>query len=61
MIAGQPVRHGHRHARAVTGEEVLARLVAEQAREGDLVVCLGAGSISGWAQGLPARLEAMGT
>ncbi len=52
------IRHGHRHARAVMGEEDLARLVGEQAREGDLVVCLGAGSISAWAQGLPARLAA---
>jgi UDP-N-acetylmuramate--alanine ligase len=50
------IRHGHRHARAVQGEEDLARLVAEQARPGDMVVCLGAGSISGWAHALPARL-----
>ncbi|WP_210527367.1 UDP-N-acetylmuramate--L-alanine ligase [Rubellimicrobium arenae] len=51
------IRHGHRHARAVTGEEDLARLVREQARPGDIVVCLGAGNISAWAHGLPARLR----
>jgi UDP-N-acetylmuramate--alanine ligase len=51
------IRHGHRHARAVQGEEDLARLVKEQAREGDIVVCLGAGNISAWAHGLPARLR----
>ncbi|MBP1804611.1 UDP-N-acetylmuramate--L-alanine ligase [Rubellimicrobium aerolatum] len=51
------IRHGHRHARAVTGEEDLARLVREQARPGDIVVCLGAGNISAWANGLPARLR----
>ena len=37
-------------------EADLARLVKEQARPGDMVVCLGAGTISGWANGLPARL-----
>ena len=50
------IRHGHRHARAVMGEDDLERLVREQARPGDMVVCLGAGSISGWANALPARL-----
>jgi UDP-N-acetylmuramate--alanine ligase len=34
--------------------------VLEVARPGDLVVCLGAGSISGWAQALPAELAAKG-
>ena len=51
------IRHGHRHARAVHGEEDLARLVREQVRAGDIVVCLGAGNISAWAHGLPARLR----
>ncbi len=32
-------------------------LVREQARPGDMVVCLGAGTISAWAHGLPARLK----
>ncbi len=57
LVAGL-IRHGHRHARAVTGEEDLLRLVREQARPGDLVVCLGAGSITHWAQALPGRLAA---
>lgn len=56
-LVGGLIRHGHRHARAVTGEEDLARLVREQAREGDIVVCLGAGNISAWANGLPERLR----
>ncbi len=55
LVAGL-VAHGHRHARAVEDENDLARLVREQARPGDMVVCLGAGTISGWATGLPARL-----
>ncbi|WP_323782180.1 UDP-N-acetylmuramate--L-alanine ligase [Leisingera sp.] len=50
------IRHGHRHARAILSEEDLERLVREQARPGDMVVCLGAGTISAWANDLPARL-----
>ncbi|MEM9319218.1 MAG: UDP-N-acetylmuramate--L-alanine ligase [Pseudomonadota bacterium] len=55
LVAGL-IRHGHRHARAIIDEDDLERLVREQARPGDIVVCLGAGTISGWAAGLPARL-----
>jgi UDP-N-acetylmuramate--alanine ligase len=51
------IRHGHRHARAVDSEDDLERLVREQAAPGDMVVCLGAGTISAWANGLPARLR----
>jgi len=51
------IRHGHRHARVVNSEDDLERLVREQARAGDIVVCLGAGTISAWANGLPARLQ----
>ncbi|MEO9865217.1 MAG: UDP-N-acetylmuramate--L-alanine ligase [Yoonia sp.] len=51
------IAHGHRHARAVESEDDLMRLVKEQARPGDMVVCLGAGTISAWANGLPARLK----
>ncbi len=52
------IRHGHRHARALLDEADLERLVREQARPGDMVVCLGAGTISAWANGLPERLLA---
>jgi UDP-N-acetylmuramate--alanine ligase len=55
LVAGL-IAHGHRHARAVTDENDLARLVREQARPGDIVVCLGAGTISSWAHGLPLKL-----
>jgi UDP-N-acetylmuramate--alanine ligase len=57
LVAGL-IAHGHRHARAILNEDDLARLVREQARPGDIVVCLGAGTISAWAHGLPARLGA---
>ncbi|WP_417279137.1 UDP-N-acetylmuramate--L-alanine ligase [Celeribacter sp.] len=56
LVAGL-IRHGHRHARAVTSEDDLVRLVREQTREGDMVVCLGAGTISAWAHNLPERLS----
>jgi UDP-N-acetylmuramate--alanine ligase len=55
LVAGL-IAHGHRHARALQDEGELARLVKEQARPGDMVVCLGAGTISSWANALPAKL-----
>jgi UDP-N-acetylmuramate--alanine ligase len=58
LVAGL-IRHGHRHARAVTSEDDLARLVREQAGPGDMVVCLGAGTISTWANALPEKLQAL--
>ncbi len=56
LVAGL-IRHGHRHARIVNSEDDLERLVREQAKPGDMVVCLGAGTISAWANALPARLQ----
>ena len=55
LVAGL-IAHGHRHARALLDEADLARLVREQARPGDMVVCLGAGTISTWANNLPTKL-----
>ena len=55
LVAGL-IAHGHRHARAILDEADLARLFREQARSGDIFVCLGAGTISAWANALPARL-----
>ncbi len=56
LVAGL-VRHGHRHAVAVADEDALEALVRDQARTGDMVVCLGAGTITGWANDLPDRLR----
>ncbi|MCR8826384.1 UDP-N-acetylmuramate--L-alanine ligase [Pseudosulfitobacter koreensis] len=56
LVAGL-IRSGHRHAFAVLDEDDLERLVREQARPGDMVVCLGAGTISTWANALPKRLQ----
>ena len=51
--------HGHRQVVALDEPEDLAGIVAEVAKPGDMVVCLGAGSVTNWAQSLPAELEAL--
>ena len=56
LVAGL-VRHGHRNAHAIVSEDDLERLIREQTKSGDIVVCLGAGTISAWANGLSARLQ----
>src|SRR5438105_8042039 len=48
--------HGHRDARALAGAEALAPTIRELTRPGDMVVCLGAGSITYWANSLPTEL-----
>jgi UDP-N-acetylmuramate--alanine ligase len=55
LVAGL-IAHGHRDASALQGENDLARLFREKTRAGDMFVCLGAGSISAWVNGLPAKL-----
>jgi UDP-N-acetylmuramate--alanine ligase len=52
-------RWGHRRVIPLDGPGDLAGLVAEEARSGDLVVCLGAGDITAWAYALPGQLEAL--
>jgi UDP-N-acetylmuramate--alanine ligase len=49
--------HGHRHVLALSDPSALARMVADLAEPGDLVVCLGAGSITNWAHALPDELS----
>jgi UDP-N-acetylmuramate--alanine ligase len=58
LVAGLH-RFGHRNAIALDGPAQLAGLVAGEAKEGDLVVCLGAGDITQWAYALPGQLEAL--
>lgn len=50
--------HGHRAVRALEGPEGLAALVRAEAKPGDMVVCLGAGTITAWANALPKALAA---
>ena len=52
LVAGLTA-HGHRDARAIEDLAGLAALLREEARPGDLLVCLGAGTISAWANELP--------
>jgi UDP-N-acetylmuramate--alanine ligase len=54
-------RWGHRRVMALDAPADLAGLVAEEAKGGDLVLCLGAGDITAWAYALPGQLEALGT
>ena len=58
-LVGGLVAHGHRRALPLAGEEALADFVRAECRPGDILVCLGAGSISAWANGLPARLNSL--
>ena len=58
LVAGMRER-GHREVHALPNQEALPGLVAELAQPGDVVICLGAGSISGWAQALPEQLTAV--
>ena len=51
--------HGHRNVLTLSGPDDLARLVAENAQDGDMVVCLGAGNITTWAHALPGQLAAL--
>ncbi|BBE35875.1 UDP-N-acetylmuramate--L-alanine ligase [Sphingosinicella microcystinivorans] len=51
LLAGLK-RSGHRDAYTVEGPEDLAAKLGASIREGDMVVCLGAGDITKWAAGL---------
>jgi len=55
LIAGLAA-HGHRHVEALATSSALAPAVRGLAKSGDMVVCLGAGSITNWANALPAEL-----
>ena len=55
LVQGLKLR-GHRHVHPIEGGEDLAATVAPLAQSGDLIVCLGAGTITQWANALPAQL-----
>ncbi|MEM8872218.1 MAG: UDP-N-acetylmuramate--L-alanine ligase [Pseudomonadota bacterium] len=56
LVAGLK-RHGHRHVVALNDAPDLPGFVRDSAVPGDMVVCLGAGSISAWVNALPGELE----
>jgi UDP-N-acetylmuramate--alanine ligase len=56
LIAG--IRNaGHKNVIKLNSENDLPQLIKEQARAGDMLICIGAGSISNWANNLPAKLK----
>lgn len=58
LVAGLRDR-GHRRVTALGDPSELPDLIAEMAEPGDIVVFLGAGNITQWANALPAELEAL--
>ncbi|OUJ16810.1 UDP-N-acetylmuramate--L-alanine ligase [Acetobacter sp. DsW_063] len=50
---------GHRSVVPLTDPAHLAEMINAMAKPGDYVVCLGAGSITNWAQALPSELAAL--
>ncbi len=55
LVAGLRAR-GHRTVMALSKPKELAGIVNDLARPGDMVVCLGAGDITHWANALPEEL-----
>ena len=51
--------HGHRGPAILNSRAALAGEILERTTAGDLVMCLGAGDITGWAADLPAEMEAL--
>jgi UDP-N-acetylmuramate--alanine ligase len=58
LVEGLRLR-GHRNVLELPAPDLLARIVRDIARPGDMVVCLGAGTITNWAQALPGELAAL--
>jgi UDP-N-acetylmuramate--alanine ligase len=58
LVEGMRAR-GHRSVVPLPAPARLAEMVHAIARQGDFVVCLGAGSITQWAAALPAELTAL--
>lgn len=56
-LVGKIKRHGHYSAHEVADAADLAAKLADEAKAGDLVVCLGAGDITKWAAGLAGAIE----
>ena len=51
--------HGHRGPAILQSRGALAGEILERTTVGDLVMCLGAGDITGWAADLPAEMDAL--
>ena len=49
--------HGHRNAQSIEKPDDIVSIIKAQCEEGDLVIFLGAGSITNWAYELPDALK----
>ncbi|MDP6345790.1 MAG: UDP-N-acetylmuramate--L-alanine ligase [Alphaproteobacteria bacterium] len=58
LIQGLKTR-GHRRVLSLAAPGELPALVAAETGPGDMVVCLGAGTVTGWANALPEQLAAL--
>jgi UDP-N-acetylmuramate--alanine ligase len=58
LVEGLRAR-GHRSVVPLSNPAHLAEMVHAIARHGDFVICLGAGSITNWANALPAELQTL--
>lgn len=56
LVEGIKAR-GHRSAHTIAGADALAATLADTAKPGDMVVCLGAGDITKWAGGLADKIK----
>ena len=59
LVEGLRTR-GHRHSLPLGSPAELPALIRDLVKPGDLVVCLGAGSITSWANALPKELDRLG-
>ncbi len=57
QLAKDIMKQGHKSVLAIQAQEELASAIMTLGSPGDMVVCLGAGTISGWAQALPEELK----
>ena len=57
-LAAAVSEHGHQDAHYLSSQHDLAKLIAPEMKAGDMIICLGAGSISQWAYALPEQLQA---
>lgn len=57
LVAGLNA-HGHRSVSALDAPEDLPDQIMAMAKPGDLVICLGAGTITQWANQLPSQFQA---
>jgi len=50
--------HGHRSAKTLPSKQDLPHMLADITQKGDIVIMMGAGDITHWAQTLPDQITA---